>query len=131
MRFIDYPAFVLVSSCKLVPVMIVGALVNKRKYLGWDYLSAAIMTGGVLLYSMPGASGGGSSHGHGHGHDSSSSSASTGQGSLLYTAIGISLVLCNLTMEGFTNAGQDRIYGSAKVVKQVLSSNVPFYILLH
>ena len=116
MVFIPYPLYVLVSSCKLIPVMAVGMLVNRDARPMSDYLSAATMTQGVLLYSANQISGGGeSSGGHGHGkHHGPSEGASTLFGFALTDAmkliIGISFTLINLSMEGYTNASQDRLF---------------------
>jgi UDP-galactose transporter B1 len=116
MVFIPYPLYVLVSSCKLIPVMAVGMLVNRDARPMSDYLSAATMTQGVLLYSANQISGGdGGGHGGGHGkHHGPSEGASTLLGFPLTDAmklmIGISFTLINLSMEGYTNASQDRLF---------------------
>ena len=125
MAFIPYPLYVLVSSCKLIPVMAVGMLVNREARPASDYLSAATMTQGVLLYSAHqimgglgggGGGGGGGGHGHGesHGHATANSSANSLFGFALDETtkiiVGIAFTLVNLTREGYTNASQDRLF---------------------
>ena len=84
--------------------MAAGALLNGARYTARDIASAAAMTAGVMLYSLSGSGSGGSAHGHG------ASSGSGGGGGLVTTAIGVGMVLVNLCLEGFTNAGQDALY---------------------
>ena len=100
LTFISYPLLVLVSSCKLVPVMLVSIIVNHTHYTHRDFLSAFIMTAGVLVYSLSGPSD----------HAPHQQGFHVEDTSLLYTSIGIGLVLTNLMLEGYTNAGQDALY---------------------
>jgi len=123
MSFIPFPLYMLVSSCKLIPVMAVGMLVNGAQRPASDYLSAAIMTQGVLLYSahqiMGGGGGGGGDKGHGaKGHVHVGAPASTLFGFELdetsRLAAGVLFTLVNLTLEGYTNASQDRLFKRGK-----------------
>jgi UDP-galactose transporter B1 len=116
MAFIPYPLYVLVSSCKLIPVMAVGMLVNREARPPSDYLSAAAMTQGVLLYSAKQISGDGGAHAggaHGGGAHGATNARSIFGYELSEAAgvlVGIALTLVNLTMEGYTNASQDRLF---------------------
>ncbi len=120
MSFIPFPLYMLVSSCKLIPVMAVGMLVNGAQRPASDYLSAAIMTQGVLLYSAHQImGGGGDDKGHGaKGHVHAGAPASTLFGLELdetsRLAAGVLLTLVNLTLEGYTNASQDRLFKRGK-----------------
>jgi UDP-galactose transporter B1 len=115
MRFIPYPLYVLVSSCKLVPVLVVGLIVNRRWPRPVDYASATIMTGGIILYSIKQIASASASHaGHGHHHPKGADSQSPSLfGVELDPAqtlvVGILCTLLNLSLEGYTNAAQDRI----------------------
>lgn len=51
-NLISYPLNLLVKNCKLVPVMLVGALVNKITYSRRDYAAVAIISSGVLVFMM-------------------------------------------------------------------------------
>ena len=105
LQFIPYPLFILFSSCKLIPVMIVGTLVNKVSRPLQDFFSAGVMTQGVILYLLNKS--GGEEHEEGAG-------ATGGEQTLGRTLIGASLVLLNLFLEGYTNASQDRIFNAAR-----------------
>lgn len=108
MRFIPFPLYILVSSCKLIPVLLVGVLVNRGIRRGpQDYFSALIMTQGVLLYSGAKAlEGGGAAAGRLARVDSF---LGVPLGEAAAVALGVGLTLTNLFMEGFTNAWQDRL----------------------
>jgi UDP-galactose transporter B1 len=116
MSFIPFPLYMLVSSCKLIPVMAVGMLVNGARRPASDYLSAAIMTQGVLLYSAHQISGGGGGdRGHGEkGHAHAGAPVSSLFGFELDDAarlvVGVACTLLNLSLEGYTNASQDRLF---------------------
>ena len=112
LAWIPYPLLVLVSSCKLVPVMLVSMAINRTVYGARDIASAAIMTTGVLLYSTSSA---GEGHGrHAHAGTHADGGGKGGSTAALYTAIGIGLVLLNLSLEGYTNAGQDALLRTHK-----------------
>ena len=116
MSFIPFPLYMLVSSCKLIPVRAVGMLVNGARRPASDYLSAAIMTQGVLLYSAHQISGGGGGdRGHGEkGHAHAGAPVSSLFGFELDDAarlvVGVACTLLNLSLEGYTNASQDRLF---------------------
>ena len=129
----------LVKNCKLVPVMVVGAVINGVRYKRHEYLAVALISLGVVLFMMKGKGGGGHGHGHGHGsysaHYGPTSTGSSSSGQSIAEAVasdnlwnilmavvgtlaasvsfselrGLLLAMTNLTIDGFTNAEQDRI----------------------
>jgi UDP-galactose transporter B1 len=126
MLFMPYPLYILVSSCKLIPVLTVGFLVNGNRPSRYDLLSAALMTAGVLSFSWLQVVGGGAEGSEGSGHHgkhhqhggggASSSSSLFGHelDPLSSIIVGVLFTLTNLTLEGFTQAGQDRLFGNAQ-----------------
>lgn len=52
LKFISFPSQVLSKSCKLIPVMLVGILVNKKTYPLLEYLEAVMITIGVTLFTL-------------------------------------------------------------------------------
>ena len=48
LRSISYPLMILVKNCKLIPVMIVGAVVNKS----YEYVAVALISMGLILFAM-------------------------------------------------------------------------------
>ena len=124
MSFIPFPLYMLVSSCKLIPVMAVGMLVNGARRPASDYLSAAIMTQGVLLYSAHQISGGGGGGGGDRGHGEKGHAHAGAPVSSLFgfelddtarLVVGIACTLLNLSLEGYTNASQDRLFKAGVV----------------
>jgi hypothetical protein len=108
MRFIPFPLYILVSSCKLIPVLLVGVLVNRGIARGpQDFFSALIMTQGVLLYSGAKALEGGVAATGKHARVDSFLGVPVGEAAAV--ALGVGLTLTNLFLEGFTNAWQDRL----------------------
>ncbi len=140
LHFISFPLLLLVKNCKLVPVMVVGALMNGARYKPYEYAAVGLISLGVVLFMLKGKGGGG---GHGHGHGGDKYSANFGPtkatgiqgGPSIHDAIatdnlwniltavaatvaagvpwkelrGLLLAMMNLTIDGFTNAEQDRI----------------------
>ena len=111
MRFIPFPLYILVSSCKLIPVLLVGVLMNPGVARGpQDYFSALIMTQGVLLYSGAKALEGGAHAAAAAGkHARAGAFLGVPVGDAAAVLLGVGLTLANLVLEGFTNAWQDRL----------------------
>lgn len=91
LKNITYSAQVLVKSCKMVPVMIMGTLLHKRYYSAAEYICMTLIGVGVALFGKK------SSHGV------SSKLANPN------TTLGYTLCLINLAFDGYTNAAQDEI----------------------
>ena len=106
MGYIPFPLYILVSSCKLIPVLLVGVLLNPSNARPLqDYVSAVIMTEGVVLYS----------NAQKHGEEAPGTFYDTFLGfslkglPLVQLCVGVGLTLSNLFLEGFTNGAQDRV----------------------
>lgn len=118
MRYIPYPLYILVSSCKLIPVMIVGMLLNGNIPSLYDLGSATIMTIGIILYSFTQIFGGATKHTDTQHEAPTLLGYSLDETNALI--VGILFTLTNLTLEGYTNASQDRIFN--KVAANTSSS---------
>ena len=90
LEYISFPLHVLAKSCKLIPVMAMGFIVNGQRYSGLEITSVLSITLGLCLFmSKPG------------GHDD--------DGERRSELIGVALVFANLSLDGVTNAMQDRL----------------------
>lgn len=49
---ISFPLSLLVKNCKLVPVMVVGSIVNKIRYTPQEYLAVLLISAGVPIFMM-------------------------------------------------------------------------------
>lgn len=96
MRYIPYPFYMCVSTAKFVPVLIVGWIVNGATPTWSAIAAASVMLTGIVLYS-------------------SEQLAKTtlvehpGMSALTQLLTGVGVTLVNLSMEGYTNAGQDQL----------------------
>jgi solute carrier family 35 (UDP-galactose transporter), member B1 len=95
LKYLSYPLMMLTKSSKPVPVMAVGFFFYGRKY-GWHkYMSVLLLCIGIYMFTN-----GKSSSAK---HESNTDDVSR----LLF---GIFLVLLNLSLDGYTNNEQDRIF---------------------
>ena len=52
LTYVNYPTRILAKSSKVIPVMIVGMLLQGRYYSRLEYLSATILAAGIALFTM-------------------------------------------------------------------------------
>ena len=78
----------LVKSCKMVPVMIMGTLLHRKRYSPAEYICMTLIGVGVALFGKKGSA-----------HVASKLVNPN-------TSLGYSLCLINLTLDGYTNAAQ-------------------------
>lgn len=50
--YLSYPMRVIFKSSKVIPVMLVGAILLKRRYSMGDYLSALVLVAGIVVFSL-------------------------------------------------------------------------------
>ncbi|KAF0993024.1 hypothetical protein HZS_1403, partial [Henneguya salminicola] len=51
LKYISFPLQVLAKSCKIVPVMMMGTCVSRKKYTSRQYVSGFFLTIGILLFT--------------------------------------------------------------------------------
>mmetsp|Transcript_1808 Transcript_1808/g.5483 ORF Transcript_1808/g.5483 Transcript_1808/m.5483 type:complete len:344 (-) Transcript_1808:961-1992(-) len=92
LRHMSYPMQVLGKSCKMIPVMLMGIVIRRKKYSWKDYLCVFLISIGVAVFSYkPKAI----QDGH-------------------TTPIGLLLLFLSLTMDGFTGPYQEKIVAEHK-----------------
>mmetsp|Transcript_26727 Transcript_26727/g.103844 ORF Transcript_26727/g.103844 Transcript_26727/m.103844 type:complete len:286 (+) Transcript_26727:138-995(+) len=84
LHYISYPMQVLVKSCKMIPVMVMGVIISKRRYSWKETMCVLMITAGVAIFSYK------------------PKAAQTGETSL----IGILLLAASLICDGFTGPFQ-------------------------
>ena len=52
LAFLNYPTQVIFKCCKLIPVMIGGILIQRKKYGVLDFLAAVLMTTGLIFFTL-------------------------------------------------------------------------------
>ena len=95
LKFVSFPTQVLSKSCKLIHVMIVGVLLNKKTYPRTEYVDALLITFGVAMFTLSEKLGGGSEV------------KSDGREDSIW---GIALLATYLFADSFTSQWQSRIY---------------------
>ncbi|KAI9010658.1 UAA transporter family-domain-containing protein [Hyaloraphidium curvatum] len=111
LRYIDYPTMILGKSCKLVPVMVMGWVLYRKRFPLSKYLAVGLITFGVSVFMLmdPHKKGKG---GHGGGRPGDAPRT------LLSSLFGLLLLTANLVIDGVTNSTQDRIFTHHKVTGQ-------------
>ncbi|KAL2632755.1 hypothetical protein R1flu_004234 [Riccia fluitans] len=92
LKYISYPAQVLAKSSKMIPVMLIGAIVYGVRYTFPEYLCTLLVAGGVATFAL-----------------FKSSSKAISKIASPNAPLGYSLCFINLGLDGFTNATQDAI----------------------
>ena len=52
LKFLNYPTQIIFKSCKLIPVMVGGIIIQKKKYGVAHFLSAALMSVGLCFFVL-------------------------------------------------------------------------------
>ncbi|GMH44523.1 hypothetical protein BSKO_12475 [Bryopsis sp. KO-2023] len=91
LRNISYPAQVVVKSCKMIPVMVMGSLLYGIRYPAVQWLITGGICTGLALFSSASAK---------------AASRKLAEANML---LGYGLCFANLTCDGFTNSNQDVI----------------------
>lgn len=92
LKYISYPAQVLVKSSKMIPVMFMGTIVYGVRYTLPEYFCTFLVAGGVSTFAL-----------------FKSSAKTMSRLASPNAPLGYGLCFLNLAMDGFTNATQDSI----------------------
>lgn len=57
LKFVNFPTQVLAKSCKIIPVMLMGKVISRTKYEFYEYLTAILISMGMILFLMGSADG--------------------------------------------------------------------------
>jgi solute carrier family 35 (UDP-galactose transporter), member B1 len=108
LKHVDYPTMILAKSCKLLPVILMGVLLHNRRFEWYKYMSVALITLGVAIFTLM--------------HTSPSSSGSSGGGNSKTSSKqktnslwGLFLLAINLGIDGVTNSTQDHIFTQFRI----------------
>lgn len=52
LSYLNYPTQVVFKSCKLIPVMIGGVLIQRKKYLLTDYIASGLLSLGLVIFTL-------------------------------------------------------------------------------
>ncbi|KAL4428810.1 hypothetical protein ABPG77_005248 [Micractinium sp. CCAP 211/92] len=91
LKHVSFPMQTLGKCAKMIPVMIWGTIILKKRYNGKDYLNAALITLGCTLFLMTG-------------------SVKSKHASADSSVFGLMLMLGYLGFDGFTSTFQDKLF---------------------
>lgn len=57
LKFVNFPTQVLAKSCKIIPVMLMGKIVSRTKYEFYEYLTAILISFGMVFFLLGSADG--------------------------------------------------------------------------
>lgn len=110
LKYLSFPSQVLSKSCKIIPVMLVGIVVNKKTYPLLDYIEALAITAGVAIFTFSEKSGS---------HDDDTSDS-------MY---GVTLIALYLLMDSFTSQWQSRVYKEYGIDQYQMMLGINFWSL--
>lgn len=93
LKHVDYLAFLLAKSCKLLPVMLVHFVLYRTRFPPHKYLVAGMVTFGVILFTTC--------------HSSGKSKASINDGN---TLLGMAQLAGSMLLDGLMNSTQDQLF---------------------
>jgi solute carrier family 35 (adenosine 3'-phospho 5'-phosphosulfate transporter), member B2 len=114
LKYVSFPTQVLSKSCKLIPVMIVGMLLNKKTYPRAEYVDAVLITIGVALFTASEKLGSNK-----HMDDAREDSM-----------FGVSLLALYLFADSFTSQWQSRVYKDYQVDQYQMMLGVNIWSML-
>ncbi|CAH2354220.1 UDP-galactose transporter homolog 1 [[Candida] railenensis] len=101
LKHVDYLAFLLAKSCKLIPVLLIHTTLYRTRFPLYKYLVAGAVSAGVAVFTF--------------GHPSKSESKTSindGQ-----TLIGMAQLIGSMVLDGLTNSTQDQLFKMPSQVK--------------
>lgn len=93
LKHVNYPTQALGKSCKMIPVMLMGVLINKRQYQMKEYATVLCITIGIFIFQ--------------YGKQQSADKAVTGEKE--NSMIGIALLGLSLLLDGITGPKQEEL----------------------
>ncbi|CAD1811243.1 UAA transporter family protein [Candida parapsilosis] len=88
---LDYLAYLLAKSCKLIPVMLVHFILYKTRFPMFKYIVASLVTLGVTIFTLA--------------HSKESRKVNDGN-----TALGLAYLIGSMLLDGLTNSTQDQLF---------------------
>ncbi|OQS03560.1 Drug/Metabolite Transporter (DMT) Superfamily [Thraustotheca clavata] len=107
LKHVSYPTQALGKSCKMIPVMLMGVLIGRKKYALKEYISVFLITVGIVVFQLGKAA----------------SPSKQAQENSYY---GLGLLFLSLTLDGITGPNQEFLSATYKpsVHQQMLNTNL-------
>lgn len=104
LRYVSFPLQTISKSTKVIPVMLMGKVLNKKSYPAVDYIEALVISVGVSIFSL--------GNGLNAGKDTS------GSGEFGLALLGISMLGLYVVSDSFTSQWQSKVYQAHPTVDQ-------------
>ena len=106
LKYINYPLMVLTKSSKPVPIMLIGSIFFKQVYQWYKYCSVALLCIGISTFTFAQSS---------SKNKMKENTDNNNEYNILYSLFGVFLILINLSLDGYTNNEQDRLYNKHSI----------------
>lgn len=118
LKHVDYLAFLLAKSCKLIPVLLIHTTLYRTRFPLYKYLVAGAVLAGVVVFTF--------------GHLLGSTKASLNDGRKI---LGMAQLVGSMVLDGLTNSTQDQLFKMISPVKLTAAKlmcllNVFIFLLL-
>ena len=100
LKHVDYLAFLLAKSCKLIPVILVHLVLYQTKFPFYKYVVAGAVTLGVVVFTFA--------------NSLRPEKVSMNDGN---TALGLFQLVASMVLDGLTNSSQDQLFKWANTAK--------------
>lgn len=119
LKFVSFPTQVLAKSCKMLPVMLMGYVVGRKRYPLSDWLVAVVVTAGVVVFKQAELA------------DTSRAHARPSAGELSGgEAIGYSLIVGYIGFDSFTSNWQEALFKEYSVTPLQMMRQVNMFSVL-
>jgi solute carrier family 35 (adenosine 3'-phospho 5'-phosphosulfate transporter), member B2 len=137
LKYLSFPFHVVFKSSKLIPVMIMGYIINKKVYKRVEYVASIFISFGIYIFSQGGGQGKNKSKKpHNSKVDALSLTLSPSptieqvESNLELVNIGIFLMILYITFDAFTSNWQSRLFKKYKVNKLQIMIGINFWSAL-
>lgn len=113
LKHINYPTMVLGKSCKLLPLVLLNFVINRRRLEGYKYVTVGLITAGVAGFMY-------FEHHH---HDKNVKATGS--------VFGLVLLLVNLLLDGATNSWQDEMFLKYRIRSHHMMLYMNFFSMLY
>ncbi|ODV79358.1 UAA-domain-containing protein [Suhomyces tanzawaensis NRRL Y-17324] len=105
LKHVDYLAYLLAKSCKLIPVMLVHLVMYGTRFPVFKYVVAGLVTAGVAVFTSS--------------HTSLKTSINDGK-----TGLGMAQLIGSMVLDGLTNLTQDQLFKSQQGTHRVTGASL-------
>ena len=130
LKYLSFPFHVVFKSSKLIPVMLMGYVINRKVYKRIEYVASIFISFGIYIFLQGGGQGKNKKKNKMPSTSSSSSTSSSHQIDTASVNIGIFLMLLYITFDAFTSNWQSKLFKKHKVTKMQLMIGINFWSTL-